>query len=229
MKKITTTLVASFAMLALACPLYAADDKGSTADSQSREGGSQPGPGQQAGAMNTRDQPAGARQSAPGQQAGVSKSQSAQKTEASSTQMTGVSQSQSAEKNLKGYDVFTQSGEKIGKISEVRTDKQSGQVQFVTLTKGGVMGMGGNDTIVPLGAIKLDRQNERATLTVSEDKLKNGPAQAGKSDQDFQRELSSHYGIAPDWDKTSKTEETRVPDPSPGLETGSPQSRGNSN
>jgi sporulation protein YlmC with PRC-barrel domain len=171
MKKVTTTLVASLAMFALASPLYATNEKNMTTNTQ--------------------------------QQAGVSKSQSAE--------------------GIKGFEVYSQTGEKIGEITDVRSDKQSGAVQFVTFTKGGVMGIGGKDTAVPLGAFKLDRENQRATLTVSEDKLNNGPAQAGKSDKDFQRELSSHYGIAPVWEEKSKAGEAQVPNPSPGLETGSPQ------
>lgn len=98
------------------------------------------------------------------------------------------------------------------------------------------MGIGGKDIAVPLGAFKLDRENNRATLTVSEAMLDNAPAQAGKSDQDFQRELSSHYGIAPAWGETPNTGETQidqsqkpVPDPAPALETGSPEARDKSN
>jgi len=181
MKKVTTTLVAGIAMLALASPLYATGEKKMTTDTQ--------------------------------QQTGTSQS-------LSGGQQTGSMQSQSAE-GIKGFEVYSQTGEKIGEITDIRSDKQSGAVQFVTFTKGGVMGIGGKDTAVPLGAFKLDRENQRATLTVSEDKLNNGPAQAGKSDQDFQRELSSHYGIAPAWEGTSKTGENRVSDPAPGLEKGS--------
>jgi len=129
-------------------------------------------------------------------------------------------------------NVFSQTGEDIGEISEVRTDKRSGEVQFVTLTKGGV-GTGGKDIAIPLGAFKLDREKERATLTVSEAMLENAPTQATKSDEDFQRELSNHYGIAPVWGEGLKTGETQkdhsrksvVPNPVPGLETGSPHVR----
>lgn len=176
MKKVTTTFAVSLAMLALACPVYAADDQKMTTETQ--------------------------------QQASSSRSQSAM--------------------DIKGYEVYSQSGEEIGKITEVRTDKQSGEVQFVTLTKGGIAGIGGKDIALPLRAFKLDREKERATLTVSEAMLENAPTQADKSDQDFQRDLSSHYGIAPDWNDT-KTGETLVPDPAPALETGSPALRGNTN
>jgi hypothetical protein len=154
-----------------------------------------------------------------------------QKMTTETQQQAGASLSQSAE-DIKGFQVFSQTGEDIGEISEVRTDKRSGEVQFVTLTKGGV-GIGGKDIAIPLGAFKLDREKERATLTVSEAMLENAPTQATKSDQDFQRELSSHYGIAPVWGEGLKTGKTQkdhsrksvVPNPVPGLETGSPHIR----
>ena len=180
MKKLTATIVAAVAVLVLAGPLSAADEKKMMTDTQ-----------QQAGTM----------------------------------------QSQSAE-DINGFQVFSQTGEELGKITDVRTDKQSGAIQFVTLTKGGFMGMGGKDIAVPLAAFKFDRENERATLTVAEAMLDTAPMQANKTDEEFQRELSSHYGIAPAWGETTDTGETRidqprapVPDPAPGLETGSPQTK----
>ena len=178
MKKITATFVAAVAVLVLAGPLSAADEKEMTTDTQ--------------------------------QQAGTMRSQSAE--------------------DLNGFQVFSQTGEELGKITGVRTDEQSGAIQFVTLTKGGFMGMGGKDIAVPVEAFTLDRENERATLTVSAAMLDTAPMQANKSDEEFQRELSSHYGIAPAWGETPDTGETGidqprapVPDPAPDLKTGSPQ------
>ncbi|KJR98801.1 MAG: hypothetical protein VR65_20090 [Desulfobulbaceae bacterium BRH_c16a] len=204
MKKNTTTFVACLAMLALVSPLYAGDEEKMNTDNQPKAGTTQYQEGMRAGTSP----------SAPGQQPRASQSQSA--------------------KGIKGYEVYSQAGEEIGKITEVRTDKQSGEVQFVTLTKGGVVGIGGKDIALPLRAFKLDREKERATLTVSEAMLENAPTQADKSDQDFQRELSSHYGIAPDWDDTKTggshmdQSQNTVPAPAPALETGSPAMRDNS-
>ena len=203
MKKKTTTFVACLAMLALASPLYAGDEEKMNTDNQPKAGTTQYQEGMRAGTSP----------SAPGQHPGASQSQSA--------------------KDIKGYEVYSQTGEGIGKIMEVRTNKQSGVVQFVTLTKGGVFGIGGKDIALPLRAFKLDREKERATLTVSEAMLENAPTQVDKSDQDFQRELSSHYGIAPEWDDTktggSQMDQSQkiVPDPAPALETCSPALRDN--
>jgi sporulation protein YlmC with PRC-barrel domain len=105
---------------------------------------------------------------------------------------------------LKGMQVVSQTGEKLGKIDSVKTDPQSGQIRFVTITKGGVLGMGGEDIAVPLEAFRIDQQNQRATLTVNESMLDNAPQQANMSDDEFQRNLEQHYGVAPAWKGDSK-------------------------
>jgi sporulation protein YlmC with PRC-barrel domain len=115
----------------------------------------------------------------------------------------GSAQVQSPDE-LKGMQVVSQTGEKLGKIDSVKTDPQSGQIRFVTITKGGVLGMGGEDIAVPLEAFRIDQQNQRATLTVNESMLDNAPQQANMSDDEFQRNLEQHYGVAPAWKGDSK-------------------------
>lgn len=158
MKRFTTTVVATVAMLALASPLYAAAEQKTTADTNP-----------QADAF----------------------------------------QSLSAEE-LKGLQVVSPSGEKIGKISDVKSDEQSGTIQFVTISRGGFLGIGGEDTAVSPEAFELDRENERATLTVSESMLDTAPQQANLSDQEFQRELASHYGVSPAWEQETDQGEVRI-------------------
>lgn len=115
--------------------------------------------------------------------------------------------SMSAEK-MEGMKVVSQTGEEIGEIKSAKTDQQSGKIKFVTISKGGVLGMGEEETAVPFEALRLDEQNERATLTVNESKLDNAPQQANMSDDEFQRNLESHYGVAPAWEGESNQMET---------------------
>lgn len=115
--------------------------------------------------------------------------------------------SMSAEE-MEGMKVVSQTGEEIGEIKSAKTDHQSGEIKFVTISKGGVMGMGEEETAVPFEALRLDEQNERATLTVNESKLDNAPQQANMSDEEFQRNLESHYGVAPAWEGESNQIET---------------------
>ena len=115
----------------------------------------------------------------------------------------GTSQIQSPEK-LKGMEVVSQTGDKLGKIESVNTDPRSGDVRFVTISKGSVLGMGGKDVAIPKEAFRVDQSNDKVLLTVSKDKLQNVPRQANMSDDEFQRNLEQHYGIAPTWNEGSK-------------------------
>jgi sporulation protein YlmC with PRC-barrel domain len=152
------------------------------------------------------------------------------------TEQAGTAQSMSPEE-LKGMQVVSQTGEELGEIADVKTDEQSGQIQFVTISKGGVLGMGGEDIAVPLEAFRIDQESDRATLTVDQSKLDNAPQQADKSNQEFQRELESHYGVSPAWEQDTQmdqpsmdqTQEPGIEPPSmdqtqqPGMEPDSPQ------
>ncbi len=109
---------------------------------------------------------------------------------------------------IEGMKVVSQTGEEIGEIKSAKTDQESGKIKFVTLSKGGVLGMGGEDIAVPFEALRFDQQNEQATLTVNESKLDNAPQQANMSDDEFQRNLESHYGVAPAWEGESNQMET---------------------
>ena len=130
----------------------------------------------------------------------------------------GSAQMQSPDE-LKGMQVVSQAGEELGEIESVTTDPQSGQIKFVTISKGGVLGMGGQDIAVPLEAFRIDQASHRATLTVNESKLDSAPQQANMSDDEFQRNLEQHYGIAPAWKGESKQMGT---DPSRPMEQQQP-------
>ena len=113
------------------------------------------------------------------------------------TQQMSQSQSQSAE-DILGMSVVAQDGEDLGQIQDLRIDTRTGRINYVTVQKGGVMGIGGEQGIpVPLEAFQFTDENAR--LTVDKNKLDNAPQQAGMSDQEFQRNLHSHYGISPAW------------------------------
>jgi sporulation protein YlmC with PRC-barrel domain len=109
---------------------------------------------------------------------------------------------------IQGMQVVSQTGEEIGEIKSAKTDQESGKIKFVTVSKGGVLGMGGEDIAIPFEALRLDQQNEQATLTVNESKLDNAPQQANLSDEEFQRNLESHYGVAPAFEGDTKKMET---------------------
>ena len=137
----------------------------------------------------------------------------------------GAMQTQSAE-DLEGLSVVSQDGEKIGKITSVTADEQSGQIQFVTISRGGILGMGGEDIAVLHEALRIEE--DQATLTVDRSMLDNVPQQGELSAQEFRSELESHYGVSPAWeqetgtdDPTKATDMDQKPDmDSPGMGQG---------
>ncbi|MFN2366458.1 MAG: PRC-barrel domain-containing protein, partial [Desulfurivibrionaceae bacterium] len=86
---------------------------------------------------------------------------------AGATESYQMSQSQvlSADE-LKGMKVVNQNGEEIGQIEEASTDSQTGQINYVTLSRGGVLGVGEDQIVAPVEAFSFDREQQRAQLKV---------------------------------------------------------------
>src|SRR5690606_4605817 len=55
---------------------------------------------------------------------------------------------------MEGMKVVSQTGEEIGEIKSAKVDQQSGDIKFVTISKGGVLGMGGEDIAIPFEALR---------------------------------------------------------------------------
>lgn len=142
-----------------------------------------------------------------------------------SQQQAGVTQQQTdqmqsgqmitAEK-LKGMEVVSQKGEELGQIKKVMIDQQSGEIKFITISRGGILGIGSDEVAAPLSAFEFGV--EQARLTVDQSKLENVPQQkAEATDSDYQRDLETHYGVAPAWEKGDRgdTTQTQQMDQSP--------------
>lgn len=120
-----------------------------------------------------------------------------QQSQQMSQQSQQMSQRQSAEEIL-GMSVVSRDGENLGEIQDIKIDTKNGRISYLTVQKGGVMGIGGEEGIaVPLEAFQFTQDNAR--LTVDKNKLDTAPKAAGMSDQEFQRNLHSHYGVSPAW------------------------------
>lgn len=139
-------------------------------------------------------------------------------TKSDSQRQTGATQQQTdtmqsgqmitAEK-LKGMDVVSQEGEDIGKINKINIDQQSGEVKFVTISKGGILGIGAEEIAVPLSA--FDFRDEKAKLKVDHSKLDNVPQQtAGTTDSDYLRNLETHYGVDQAKEKGDRGDTTKT-------------------
>jgi len=209
MKKATITFITS-AALAFAIPLYAADKPVKSDSEQQAEvtqqgfiGKSDPqqkAAGTQQGTQYDSEQKAGMTQDARMTQEGM-KSDSEQNAGLTQQQTDQMPSGQmiTADK-LQGMEVVNQEGEELGEIQKITIDKQSGEVQFVTFTRGGILGMGAEEIAAPLSAFEI--RDDQARLTVDQSKLENVPQKsADVTDSDYQRDLETHYGVAPAWEK----------------------------
>ncbi|MGO4571257.1 PRC-barrel domain-containing protein [Microvirga sp. 2TAF3] len=77
---------------------------------------------------------------------------------------------------LEGLNVYNNSNEKIGDISELIVDN-SGKIQAVVIGVGGFLGMGEHDVAVPFDQIKFT--NEPRSMTTSSTANPNAPATTG--------------------------------------------------
>jgi len=74
--------------------------------------------------------------------------------------------------DLRGRDIYNPQGEKIGSIGDVIVDINSGHAPYVVVGSGEVLGMGGSQRAVPIGALNsrmADGKKEGFTITVSSD------------------------------------------------------------
>jgi sporulation protein YlmC with PRC-barrel domain len=76
---------------------------------------------------------------------------------------------------LLGNDVYNKDGQDLGDIKEFMIDMASGKIAYAVLSFGGLLGMGEKLFAVPWAALTLDTVNERFTLNVPKDALKDAP------------------------------------------------------
>ena len=101
-------------------------------------------------------------------------------------------------RDLLGMNIVSKKGEDIGEIQDLKVDTATGRISYVTVQKGGVLGIGGKEGIaVPIEAFSFTK--DKAKLLVDKSKLDNAPKQANMNDAAFQRGLESHYGVSPSW------------------------------
>ncbi len=92
-----------------------------------------------------------------------------------------------------GYEVFDQSGAKIGKVDDLFVD-ESDQPEYVGV-KMGFLGM--SSTLIPWQLVTLDEGSGRLTAATDKDTAKNGPAFDDDREitPEFEQQVYSYYGL----------------------------------
>ncbi len=114
--------------------------------------------------------------------------------------------------HLIGSEIQNQQGEKIGDIDRVLVDLNNGQIGFVTVASGGVLGIGEDKYIVPFNALQKKMTEGNAmggdrkvvfTLNKKIDQLKEVPGgdiEEALTVESQSRGIHEHYGVSPYWE-----------------------------
>ncbi len=126
--------------------------------------------------------------------AGPVSAQSAQEQQQNPLQAAGMYKAS----DLMGKTITTQQGEEIGNINDLLVG-QNGEVQYIILSRGEVLGMGGELVPVPWQAANLQMQQDQLVSSLDKEKIDNAPS--FKSDQwasftepGYEQEVHSYYG-----------------------------------
>lgn len=76
---------------------------------------------------------------------------------------------------VNGTDVYSKSGEKLGKIEDVAIEKVSGDVAYAILSHGGLLGLGAHYHPVPWRLLKYDVDKRGYVVPLTLDQLEKAP------------------------------------------------------
>ena len=74
-----------------------------------------------------------------------------------------------------GRKVMNNADDDLGKVKELMLDKVGGQVKYIVLESGSLLGLGGKLFAIPWNSINYDKTKECFRLNLDKDKLKNAP------------------------------------------------------
>jgi sporulation protein YlmC with PRC-barrel domain len=130
-----------------------------------------------------------------------SKTQIMQQEKMENTLQTSAEQQLGSTRNLIGETVVGQKGEKIGDISNLMVDNNTGQIDFVILSPSGILGMTKEQYIVPWKALHHDSATKAFSLKMSETMLKDAPRGETVATREQATKIYQFYGVAPSWEE----------------------------
>ncbi|WP_076068192.1 PRC-barrel domain-containing protein [Sphingomonas montana] len=96
-----------------------------------------------------------------------------------------------------GTPVRTRDGDSLGAVSTFKIDRRTGQVTYVVLRIGGMLGIGQTFYPVPWSALTYDAENVSYVVSMDKRLLEGGPSFSGSTEPVFDRayagRVSSYY------------------------------------
>ncbi|HWT54733.1 MAG TPA: PRC-barrel domain-containing protein [Rhodocyclaceae bacterium] len=105
---------------------------------------------------------------------------------------------------LEGDTVVNNRDEKLGEITDIMIDVQSGQVAYAVLSCGGFMGIGDKLFAIPWSALTLDASQKQFILDIDKERLKTAPGfdkdhWPSMADSRWANEVHDYYGQRKYW------------------------------
>lgn len=105
---------------------------------------------------------------------------------------------------LEGDTVVNNRDEKLGEITDIMIDVQSGQVAYAVLSCGGFMGIGDKLFAIPWSALTLDASQKQFILDIDKERLKAAPGfdkdhWPSMADSRWANEVHDYYGQRKYW------------------------------
>jgi hypothetical protein len=105
---------------------------------------------------------------------------------------------------VEGAAVYDVQGNHVGTIERLMIEKASGQVAYMVMSFGGLLGSGPGSHTIPWGKLKYDTKLKGYRTDISESELREAPGFAQPntfdwSDRAQEQELHDYYRIPPYW------------------------------
>ncbi len=76
---------------------------------------------------------------------------------------------------VKGTNVYSSAGDKVGHVEDVVLDKQTNRIMFAALGFGGLLGVGEKYAPVPWSVLNYSKDKDGYVVPMSKDELKSAP------------------------------------------------------
>ena len=98
------------------------------------------------------------------------------------------------ERDFSGYEVYDQSGNRIGNIDDLFVDEND-QPEYIGVNTGGLLG--GGTALIPLEAATRDESGRRIVVNADQSQIQNGPTYSSDADltPEFEEQVYAHYGL----------------------------------
>ncbi len=103
-----------------------------------------------------------------------------------------------------GTVVYDAQGDHVGTIERLMIEKVSGQVAYVVMSFGGLLGSGKESHTIPWGKLKYDTKLRGYRIDINKSELSEAPSFAQSdtfdwSNREQEQELHDYYRIPPYW------------------------------